>query len=724
MPTLPSGPNAPVNASADSLFWRLDGGGCSLVLVAQSGALPRLVYFGESLPKDVDAASLASAVSLPLAHASVDNPVPASVFPMLSTGHGGPPAMRGHRGGTSFGHRFDLDAVEQSAQSLALRLRDAVIGLRVVLNVSLDASTGVCAWHTTLHNHADTPLQIDWLASASIELPVPFCEAEHFGGRWGQELQCRRTSLDNSPLLLESWRGRTGHQSYPGLVVGEAGFDSHGGQTLIAHMAWSGNHRVHLQRDDNGVPVMQFGVGYHPGECELAASALLETPVVYLAVGTGRDQARQRLHRYARCELLPAWTREPRAVHCNSWEALYFNHDLGALKTLIDAAAEAGAERFVLDDGWFHGRRNDSAGLGDWGVDPTVYPDGLHPVVDYARQRGLQFGLWFEPEMVNPDSDVMRLHPEWCLRLDGVETPLARQQLALDVSRSDVQAYLIESIASLVETYQIDYIKWDMNRDLVLPGDGQFAVAAQQPDAVRLMMQQLLARFPTLEIESCASGGGRLDWGMLGECGRVWLSDNLDPIDRMRMQCAATTFLPSEVLGSHVGHARAHLTGRRTTLSTRAIVALGGQFGFETDLRGLAATELAELGHYTSLYKTHRQWLAEAVHWSVVGLPAGMLAEGRVAVDGSQALYSVLATSATADAPAGVMRLAGLANDARYTVEVINASLDELAPYNRALPRWCLDGVTLNGSVLAMRGVQLPIMPAHCALLLHCKRVS
>ena len=685
--------------------------------------MPRLAYVGESLPSDLDSDAVGDALALALPHATVDAPVAASVLPMLSTGHAGPPALRAHRAGRDFGHRFHLNRVVERDHSLTVELSDPSVALAASIQITLDPQSGVIGWSTTLRNTGDAALTVDWLAAASLELPTAFTRVEHFGGRWGQELQNRHAAFDDLPLALESWRGRTGHQSYPGVVVGEAGYGNRAGRVWIAHMAWSGNHRVSLQRDDNGVPVLQHGVAFHPGECILESGESLETPTVFFAVGDGRDAARQQLHEYARNHWLPPWTRSTRPVHCNSWEALYFNHDINTLNSLVDAAADAGAERFVLDDGWFHARRDDSVGLGDWWVDRDIYPDGLAPVVDHVRARGLQFGLWFEPEMVSPDSELMRTHPEWVLGLDGVDTPLARQQLALDVSREDVQNYLFDAIAKLVETHEIDYIKWDMNRDLVLPGDGCRAVAARQPRAVRTLMQRLCARFPQLEIESCASGGGRLDWGLLDVCGRVWLSDNLDPIDRMRMQIAATTFLPSEVLGSHVGHQRAHLTGRQTPLTTRAIVALGGQYGFETDLRGLDEAEHETLSHYTALYKASRAWLAEARHWSVDGLPPGMLAEGRVSADAGQALYSVLASAATPNAPAGTLCLPGLLPEQRYRVRLCNASLDELAPHNRVFPRWCHDGVVLNGALLERCGLQLPIMPAQSAVLVSCEKV-
>lgn len=707
-----------MTSSTQPALWWLDSSEQSIVLLGEGASVPRLVWLGERLSDGLDAISLAAAQSPALAHATLDNPAEATIFPVLASGHGGPPALRAHRGGCAFGHSPKLRSVQSGDAELVVELLDEAMGLSISLSIALDRASGLCRWSTRLCNCGDSDLQVDWLAAASLSLPADFCECEHFGGRWGQELMRQRSQIDRAPLLIESWRGRTGHQSYPGVVVGEQGFGCHSGQTWVVQMGWGGNHRIHLQRDENGLPVLQFGVNFHPGECRVEPGGELETPSVYIATGVGRDRASQRMHTYARRSLLPRWTRTPRPVHCNSWEAVYFDHRTDTLDALIEASAAAGAERFVLDDGWFSARRDDTAGLGDWWVDRSVYPDGLHPVVDKVRACGMQFGLWFEPEMVNPDSQLYRAHSEWALRLSGLETPLARNQLALDLSRPEVCDYLFDKISVLVDEYAIDYIKWDMNRDLVLPGDGERAVAMRQPHAVLKLMRRLNARFPRLEIESCSSGGGRLDWGLLSVCGRVWPSDNIDPIERARIQADASVFLPREVLGSHVGQERAHLSGRRTTLSTRAIVALGGQYGFELDLRHLDAREAETLRHYTALYKTNRGWLSEAIHWTVTSLPDCVLGEAQVAADQSRAMITLVVCRSPARATPGLVKCPGLDPAMQYRIRVANHNLDDIRPFNRSLPVWCERGIRLTGSVLGNIGLTLPVMPAQSALVL------
>jgi len=315
---------------------------------------------------------------------------------------------------------------------------------------------------------------------------------------------------------------------------------------------------------NDGVGYLQTGVLLNPGEQVLKAGETFTCPHVYFTQGNGLNQCTQRFHQFARTQILPGWTRQPRPIHANSWEAMYFDLNDQDLLSLVDAAARIGAERFILDDGWFLKRRNDEAGLGDWTVDKTIFPQGLSPLVEHVRSHNLQFGLWFEPEMVNPDSNLYRAHPEWVLQFSDIETPLARGQLVLDLAREEVSDYLFNCISSLIHEYQIDYIKWDMNRDLVLAGDGEHYRASKQPGAVYALMQKLNNTHPNLEIESCASGGARCDFGVLRQTGRIWTSDNIDPIARATIQQGFCRFFPPEIMGAftHTCHCSATRTIR------------------------------------------------------------------------------------------------------------------------------------------------------------------
>ena len=391
---------------------------------------------------------------------------------------------------------------------------------------------------------------------------------------------------------------------------------------------------------------------------------------------------------------------------------------------LIDAAASIGAERFVLDDGWFLHRRHARAGLGDWYVDPDVYPEGLQPVARRVREHGMQFGLWFEPEMVNPDSDLYRAHPDWALHHDGYETPLQRDQLTLDLQHQDVFDYLLERIVSLVNELSVDYVKWDLNRSMVLPGRGTECRAAGQAPALYRLLQAIIQACPTLEIETCASGGGRADLGILRHTGRVWASDNIDPIERATIQQGYARFLPPETMGAHVGHAHAHLTGRSTSLHTRAIVALQGQFGFEIDARLLDPNDVRNLQHYTNLYKNNRNWLNEACYWQLPCVADALLASALIAPDQHRGWVFVTALASLETSRAGVLPLRGLAPEGLYQVSLGSLNHSEIEPFSRVLPGWCVEPIRVSGELLMTLGVPLPVLPPQQALLIVCERVD
>jgi alpha-galactosidase len=328
------------------------------------------------------------------------------------------------------------------------------------------------------------------------------------------------------------------------------GFGS--GEAYGLHVAWGGNAGHRVERVPSGLG-MADGSGQWlvpgsttigggelllPGEIALAQGESCVTPWVYLAASrAGLDGLAAQFHGHLRS--VPAHPRRPRPVNLNVWEAVYFRHDFATLAALADIAADAGVERFVLDDGWFRGRREDRAGLGDWQVDEQVWPGGLHRLVAYVRGRSMQFGLWIEPEMVSPDSDLFRAHLDWILSAGQRRPPLQRRQLVLDLTRPEVAGYLLERISALLAEYEISYVKWDCNRDIIDAGSGARGGAPATHDqavAVYALLDELRSRHPDVEWESCAAGGGRIDLGMLERVQRVWTSDMTDAMARQSIQ--------------------------------------------------------------------------------------------------------------------------------------------------------------------------------------------
>ena len=709
--------------SSQPALWRLDGVSTTL-LVVEDHDVPRLYWCGNRLEPELSIEELLSHDDTALAFAGLDAIVPLSLFPQASTGYTGSPALNGHRNGECFAHRFITKNVSLQAQVLTIELVDEQSSLAVSMTLAIDPNSDVAELSTVLTNTGNTPYTVDWLAAATIPLPSPYRECLSQHGRWGLENQTHRRHIAPGRIDISNLHGRTSHEHAPSLVCGSNGFGENRGDVLFAHLAWSGNFSLRVERLSDGNISLQAGVLQLPGELILAPGESIATPTMMFTRAIGMNTCTQRFHRYIRQRVLPSWTRSPRPIHANSWEALYFDHDHDSLLALIDAAAGVGAERFVLDDGWFLNRRSDNAGLGDWYVDESVYPDGLQPIIDRIRRHGMQFGLWFEPEMVNPDSNLYREHPEWALHVDGIETPLARNQLALDISRDDVADYLFERITELVKTYAIDYIKWDQNRDLVLPGNGNNARASAQPKALYRLLERILDACPGLEIESCASGGARADLAVLRHTGRVWTSDNIDPIERARIQQGFLRFMPPEIMGAHVGHKTAHLTGRVTSLHTRAIVALQGQFGFEIDARKLDPHDVITLQHYTQLYKSHRGWLAEACYWQLPTYSDSLLSSGNVSMDKNKALFSVIAIGNVRATRPGHLPLRGLDPGKRYKLSLESINAADLAPFNKAIPPWCEQAVTTTGDLLMNLGVPLPVMPPQSAVLIACQAIG
>ena len=476
----------------------------------------------------------------------------------------------------------------------------------------------------TLTNNGEDVLDVAWLASGNLPLPDDAATVRSYGGRHNSEFVPINDTRTRSQWRRENRRGLTSHDCIPAAIVGCADGSAYGAQ-----LAWSGNHLQSIEWLDDGRRQWQMGAGLAPGEIRLAAGESLSTPdMLATCSAEGANGVSWAFHRAIRARMTwPDGAMKPRPVHLNTWEGFYFDHDLDALKELSDAAAKVGIERFVLDDGWFKGRDDDTSSLGDWVVDARKYPDGLAPLADHVVALGMEFGLWVEPEMINPDSDLYHAHPEWALHIAGRPLLGARNQLVLDMSLPEVRDYLFEAVALHVRSLPISYLKWDHNRDLTHAG-AQATFHAQVLGAYALMAR-LRAAFPAVEIEACAGGGGRIDAGVIAHTHRFWTSDCIDAISRVGIQRGFLQFMPPEVMGSHVGACPAHSTGRMQSMPFRAGVALPGHFGVELDLRKLTEAETADLAATIARYKalrgrlhTGRVWQGEAgdsVVWQAHG---------------------------------------------------------------------------------------------------------
>jgi alpha-galactosidase len=407
----------------------------------------------------------------------------------------------------------------------------------------------------------------------------------------------------------------------------------------------------------------------------------------------------------------------PRAVHVNSWEGFYFDHDEAALMALADRSAALGVERFVLDDGWFAGRNDDTAALGDWTPDATKYPRGLGPLADHVVSLGMEFGLWVEPEMVNPDSDLFRAHPDWALQVGGIAPPTSRHQLVLDLGRAEVRDYLFDRLDALLRDLPIAYLKWDHNRDLAPAGHaGGRAGYHAQVLGTYALIDRLRAAHPGVEIESCAGGGGRTDAGIAQRTHRFWTSDCIDAVSRVRMQRGFLHFMPPELMGSHVGADPAHSTGRGQSMAFRAAVALPGHFGVELDPATLAPDAAATLAMWIDRYKHLRNRLHNGKVWLGDGADGLVWQLHGDATGGFLSVTRVDPVTLRRPPPLPLPPLAGM-GPVRVRLIDIATTPGHPAPDAPAFASMREDGEVWDGDWLAHAGLPIPAMKAESVAL-------
>ncbi|MBE3001277.1 alpha-galactosidase [Nocardiopsis sp. HNM0947] len=703
----------------------LRAAGTALILRVPDHGLPHVLHWGADLP---DAEGLAAAAAPPAVHNGVDVPAYLSLLPTQGEGWRGHPGLAGHHEGRVT--YPDWSAVEADVHPLdgaapgvggQVTVTAEGGGLRLRTELRMEAQGLVRLRHTVTNLDPD-PWTLDTL-TATLPLPKEAEEVLDLTGRWVRERAPQRSPLSMGTRMRASRRGRTGHDAPLVLTAGTPGFGFRDGEVWGVHTAWSGDHLHLAERLPEGAgqadAVLAGGALVHPGEIRLARGEHHTTPWVFMSWSDrGMDGMSARFHRWLRAR--PQHPHEPRPVVLNTWEAVYFDHDLDRLTELADTAARIGVERFVLDDGWFRGRRDDTAGLGDWTVDDEVWPDGLHPLFDHVRSLDMEVGLWVEPEMVNPDSDLARAHPDWLLAPDGRHAPPSRHQQVLDLGRPEAFEHVFTHLDALVTEYRPHYLKWDHNRDLLeavhVPTGG--AGVHRQTLAVYALLDRLRERHPDLEIESCSSGGGRVDLGILERTDRVWASDNNDALERLPLQRWTELLLPPELIGSHVGAPESHTTGRVTALPTRLLTSLFAHTGIEWDVTSCDEEELAALATWIRLYKELRPLLhtGDVVHADPSD-PAEQL-DGIVAADGSRALFRYARLGSSARAVPGRVRLPGLPEDRRYRV-TWRRETGWPSSVQRTLPAWVEgEAPVVSGAVLSRAGLQLPgLNPAQTMLL-------
>lgn len=685
--------------------------------------VPTIVHWGSPLG-DIDDATMRAASERPLASGMLDTVAPVSIVPEEGSGYYGRPGLAGHRlDGRAWSPRFTpSDVIHIGDNAVTVVAVDRVAGLELRTTITLDETLVI---RCRLENTGTDDYVVDRL---SITVPVPAQAAEllRFTGRWSRELHPVRTEFTSGVFAAENRAGRTSAE-YPSLIfAGTPGFSEWSGEVWGLHLAWSGNHHIWAEVMMDTRRALQLGELLQPGEVVLRPGGWYETPELYgTYAASGLTAASWGFHRTLRSR--PSHPVRARPVTLNIWEAVYFDHDNARLHQLATVAASVGVERFVVDDGWFGSRRNDRSGLGDWVVSPEAYPDGLTPLIEHVVGLGMEFGIWVEPEMVNPDSDVFRAHPDWALVTDGYDPVLGRSQLLLDLAQPEAYAHVFGQLDALLADHAISYVKWDMNRDHVQASgrDGAAGTRAQTVAFYRLI-SDLWARHSSVEFESCASGGGRIDFEVLRHTQRVWTSDCIDPLERQTIQRSASMFIPPELMGAHIASPTSHDTGRTHNIAMRSVTALFGHLGIEWNLLTMSDQDRQTVTAVVELYRRFRPMLhhGDTVRFDTApnggnhrDAPAS-IANGVYSPDRSEGLIAVTQLRTGLSLAIPPLRLPGLDDDRPYRVSRVAVPGEARVPARRQ-PAWLSDGITLTGRQLAVFGLQMPVMNPETSLLLH-----
>ena len=703
-------------------FYTLNSRHCSLVVDCRGNA-PAILYWGPLLAGASSPAMLALLATRQELQACRPQDATIALSPQAAAGFMGSPGVQVHRNGQQWAVFTQICSVSPTDDELVIVSRCQGSDIELTHYLGLHKATDVLTATTTITNRGTSTLWVDRCDAPCIPVPMHYTKILGFTGRWANEFQLQTLDRFAGAYVRENRSGRTSHDTFPGVIVHAEHTNEQTGAAYGLHLGWSGNHHVRIEEQHSGQAYAQLGELFYPGELSLEPGQMYCSPMLFGAsTAHGLSALSASFHGYVRsCLTDQRVASKARPVHFNTWEAVYFDLSFDRLCELADSAAEVGAERFVLDDGWFKNRKSDSAGLGDWFVDDTVFPQGLGPLIDYVQAKHMEFGLWVEPEMVNPDSDLYRAHPDWVLNADPAPLILSRHQLVLDLTRVEVQHYLFERLDALLTDYAIGYLKWDMNRALYQPGnqDGR-AVGHDQTVALYHLLQRLRAVHPKVEIESCSSGGGRADFGILAFTDRIWTSDSNDALDRLSIQKGFSMFFPSEVMGAHVGPSRCHATGRVLSMDLRAGVALFGHMGIEANLLDMDAEEKQALKAAVVLHKKHRQLIHNG---KLIRLDSqlGGSSFGVMAADGNEALFSYAQLDSLSNSVGGRLRFDGLDKHSLYEVSIVWPL--EPSSYSKSILN-VINGSIISGDALVTVGLQLPIMLPASLLIFHLCRVT
>ena len=692
--------------------FRLDGGGVTYAFGVNGDGRLQTLYWGSALSTTDE---LAAPVAAP-ENSSNETSIMLTPFEFAAFGGGimTEPALkvRFPDGVRDLDLRYAGHEVE--AGRIVVRLKDVQRAVHVTLAYAMDEATGILSRSATVENRTSGWVHVDQLAAAGINLPyADDYQLSFLTGRWAGEFALQTRPVTPGSTVIESRKGETSHQANPWFALSRADTEEESGPVWFGALGWSGSWRISVDLD--GLGGVRATAGYNPFDFgyRLKPGDSLASPVFYGGFSdAGFGGASRMFHRYQRTRILPgAPAPRPRPVLYNSWEATAFAVDEAGQIALAEQAARIGVERFVVDDGWFGARDSDRAGLGDWVVNPKKFPHGLGPLIRRVNDLGMEFGLWVEPEMVNPDSDLYRAHPDWVIHFKGRPRTEARNQLVLNLARKDVCDYLLKTLDQLVSNNNIAFLKWDHNRTWSEPGWPDIAPDEQQKlyvayvDNLYKLLAELRRRHPKLEIESCASGGGRVDLGILRYTDQVWVSDNTDPFDRLAIQDGFSRAYAPAIMMAWVTDSPNYVNRRVTSLEYRFLSSMQGALGIGANLKHWTAADFTLAQRLVGEYKAIRATVQQGNLYRLVSPQQGSPRSATLSVsdDRRQAVLFAFLHSSTMRETQPLIRLRGLDPAATYAVRAISGMAAPGTPARASGAYWMGHGLqaALNGDFQA-----------------------
>ena len=566
---------------------------------------------------------------------------------------------------------------EEEAETLVIRLADPLTGLELELFYTIFAEGGVLARSARFVNRGEQALHLQSAMSLCLDLPDSGYDMIQFSGAWARERYPKTRRLEQGIQSVGSIRGNSSHNHNPFMILKRPTADEFQGEAIGFSLVYSGNFLAQVEVDTYDTARVLLGIHPHCFDWKLDPSEEFQTPeAVMVYTDQGLNHLSQTFHRLYQKRLARGyWRDRVRPILINNWEATYFDFTEDKLVEIAEKARECGVELFVLDDGWFGKRCGEQAGLGDWVANPDRLKNGITGLARRIEDLGMKFGLWFEPEMVNQDSDLYREHPDWIIQAPGRRNSHGRYQYVLDFSRKEVVDRIYEMMDKILSEAKVSYIKWDMNRSITecysaaLPPDRQGEVYHRYILGVYDLYERLTSKFPQILFESCASGGGRFDPGMLYYAPQCWTSDDSDAVERIKIQYGTSYCYPVSSMGTHVSVVPNHQINRITPLDTRANVAYFGTFGYELDLNTLTADEQEDVKGQIAFMKQYRQLFQFGTFYRLQSpFEHNTSAWMVVSDDRKEAIVGWYRVLNGVNLPYGRLRLQGLSEDLPYRV--------------------------------------------------------